>query len=235
LGSRQETDQEPCAFKVIDVARVNSGKLSAMQVSSLLDACERAAGIRHPVWVKALVANCDGQALGVVRPWVNGVSWRQGVNGLPTSDALRLLAELAFGIHAAHQWGCHHGNICENNLFLTHTGDVRLTDPVNTFSRSLLAGTASQSELFREDAVMFCRLLATLQLDASRRLSTQLVAQCDSLIRQNSPDTMARVGEWLIKISDDASQVLKRSPVNEQNAFLVWLKSIFFRRNRDVR
>ncbi len=233
LRCHEESAQQPCCFKVIDVARSKSGQLTSLESNAILDACERAAKIRHPVWVQPLVATCDGRFLGIIRPWIFGVSWREGIGGLTSDEAFRFLAELAFGLHAAHQSGCHHGNVCENNLFFSHEGKLRLTDPVNMFSQLVSSSNVSPHDLVREDAMMFCRLISSLQLDLSRGLSNQLVAHCHSLVLDTPTDTMAIVGEWLIRIADDISRISPSSTPNEQQSVVSWLKSIFVRRKCD--
>ncbi len=232
LRCHEENTQRPCGFKIIDVARKESCQLSSLNVKSILDAYERAAKIRHPVWVPPYVASCDGRFLGVIRPWIFGVNWRDGIGGFASDEALRLLSELAFGLHAAHQSGCHHGNVCENNLFFSHEGKLRLTDPVNSLSRFMTKAKLSQQDLVRDDAMTFCRLIASLQLDTSRGLSNQLVAQCHSLVLSAPTDPMAIVGEWLMRTADNMSQKSPLSTRRERQSVMSWWKSILFRRNR---
>ena len=233
LRCHEESTQQPCSFKIMNVTRSKSGQLSSLEVESILDACERAAKIRHPVWVQPLIATCDGRFLGVIRPWIFGVSWREGISALASDEAFRFLAEVAFGLHAAHQSGCHHGNVGENNLFFSHKGNLHLTDTVNTFSFRLTSSNLSQHDLVREDAMMFSRLVASLQLDARRGLSNQLVAQCHSLVLNTPTDTMAIVGEWLVKIADDVSRTSASSTIGQRQTGVSWLKSIILRRKCD--
>lgn len=234
LRCHEEGTQTSLAFKIRDVARPASGGLSSRELKWLLDANERAATVRHPVWVRPLVATCDGQFLGVIRPWIFGVRWPDAVASLATSEAFRLLAELAFSLQAAHQSGCYHGNVCENNLFLTHDGGLKLTDPANSLlpEPSTTATTPSIAAL--DDAMMFCRLLATLQLDTRRGLSHDLVAHGHEVLVQQRTDTMALLGEWLIKVADDPAVYSSSSRSNVSLAMLGWLKSKLFSRRGDV-
>ncbi len=229
-----DQDRKPFGYKVHDVTRSAASPLTATQRKWLLDRCEQAAAFKHSVWIPPTIAACDGRYLGIIRPWVFAVPWTEMVRTLADVDVLRLLSQLAFCLHAAHQFGAHHGHVCENNLFVSHHGKLWVTDAAGRFSGKpdfTIAVDAAHA-----DALMFARLLASVQLDPNRQLPTSLVGDCHQMILECSNDRLARVAEWLVKLSDtNIGSVNRHSSATDQSRDRRWWRLLLFRRDCDIR
>ncbi len=229
IRCRDTSDRRHYAFKVIETVLLGVPRLTAQQRTDLLNACERSVLVQHPAWVRPVIATCDGQYLGVVRPWCHATSWTNVVTSLSTQRSLRLLSEIAFCLHAAHRVGCYHGKVSESNLFIDHNHSLRLTDAVISTSLS-----AIPEQCVRNDELSVLKLLATLQLDPNRGLSPGLLQHGQRLLNKNAGEPLPVIGEWLIRQADAAdSQENLAAPTKIRSTGMRFIKSFFSGRNSD--
>lgn len=88
--------------------------------------------IRHPNVVELYDYGklSDGRAY-VVREWVQGTLLRDRNTPLAPEESSRVLAELCSGIAAMHQVGLSHGELSQDSVMLSHTGEaVKIVGPL---------------------------------------------------------------------------------------------------------
>jgi len=96
-----------------------------------LRAVQEAAAIEHPGAVAVHDAGSAGRTPFVVMEYVEGRTLREVVRDageLPVPRAVRVAADIASVLVAAHARGLAHGGIHAGNAFLTPTGQVKLAD-----------------------------------------------------------------------------------------------------------
>ena len=111
------------AMKVMDLP-----SLSSDQSRQLLDACEAASKVQHPVFVPPTLAAIDRGQLGVIRPWVFGIPWFEVAPKREVATQLREFASLAYCLESVRRCGAAHGGIHPENVLLDHDGNLRLVD-----------------------------------------------------------------------------------------------------------
>jgi serine/threonine protein kinase len=85
----------------------------------------------HPHIVKALDFGRDGDTPFLVMEFVDGESLGQKLERerkLPERDAVALIAQIAKGLHKAHQHGLVHRDVKPDNILVTPAGVAKLTD-----------------------------------------------------------------------------------------------------------
>ncbi len=99
-----------------------------------------------------------------------------------------------------------------------------MTDAANRFYPE-----AVQEERAYADALMFTRLVASIQLDPHRQLSTALAGRCHDLVRESTRDRMANIGEWLIGLADGRVSLPDSAKTKDKRLTgSRWLHSVFF-------
>ena len=110
---------------------------------------ELAASIRHPQIVPLLLAGASGSLLYYTMPFLAAESlrhWRDASGGkLPIREALRIGADIAGALQAAHEQGFVHRDVRPENVFLTG-GHAVVTDvgAARAVCRSLRPGGVEQ-------------------------------------------------------------------------------------------
>lgn len=191
------SDGRHFAFKVVDTLQLGAARVSPAQRTMLLNAYEQSARIKHPAWLAPIVATCDEQCLGIMRPWIHGTGWSTTIPTVASSQSLRMVAEVAFCLQAAHDVGGYHGNVCANNLFIDHSGRLLLSDAMST-----VAVSDSAEQVRRADELAVLNLLTTLLLDSKRELPLELLVQAQRVLESVQEDRFAILGEWLVRIAD---------------------------------
>lgn len=114
------------AMKVLELPP----QLRNLPAEPLLDACEAASMVRHPIWVAPTVAAIQHGHLGVILPWVFAVPWIDVASKRDVASQLREFASIAYCLEAAHRAGASHGSVHAGNLLIDHDGKLRLVDAV---------------------------------------------------------------------------------------------------------
>jgi serine/threonine protein kinase len=87
--------------------------------------------LEHPNLVRALDFGFHGSAPYLVMEFVEGESLGQKIERdgpLPESEAIRLIAQVAQGLHKAHKQGIVHRDVKPDNILVTPDGQAKLTD-----------------------------------------------------------------------------------------------------------
>ncbi len=129
IRGRDKLRGEVMAMKIIDLP-----PLSADQSRHLLDACEAASKVRHPVFVPPTLAAIERGHLGVIRPWVFGIPWTEVAAKRDVATQLREFASLAYCLEAVRRCGAAHGGVHQDNVLIDHDGNLRLVDAAGSFS-----------------------------------------------------------------------------------------------------
>ncbi len=90
-----------------------------------------ASTLDHPNIVRALDYSFDGQTPYLVLEFVEGESLGQRLERegrLPESEAVRLIAQVAQGLHKAHKQNIVHRDVKPDNILITPDGQAKLTD-----------------------------------------------------------------------------------------------------------
>ncbi len=90
-----------------------------------------AQAIDHPNIVKALEFGHDGESPYLVMEFVEGESLGQRLQRqgrLSEQEAIRIIAQVAQGLHKAHRQGLVHRDVKPDNILLTPDGQVKITD-----------------------------------------------------------------------------------------------------------
>jgi serine/threonine protein kinase len=90
-----------------------------------------ASSIDHPNIVRALEYCGTGGSPFLVMEYVDGESLGQKLDRekkLNEPDAIRLIAQVAQGLHRAHKMGMIHRDVKPDNIMVTRGGDAKLTD-----------------------------------------------------------------------------------------------------------
>jgi serine/threonine protein kinase len=85
----------------------------------------------HPNIVRALDFGLHGNAPYLVMEYVAGESLGQRIERqgrLPEAEAIRIIAQVAQGLHRAHKSGLIHRDVKPDNILLTPEGQVKLAD-----------------------------------------------------------------------------------------------------------
>ena len=150
MRGRDSSSGENLAMKVIRLPTM----LAPGDRKRMLDICEQASRVNHPVWVLPRVAAIESNCLAVIRPWIFGASGEEEMairSAVPTqvsaasegkrrtdemtrsiSRRLRQLSSAAYALAAAHRVNAVHGGVTECNLLVDHDGEVRLVDASST-------------------------------------------------------------------------------------------------------
>lgn len=87
--------------------------------------------IDHPNIVKALDFGRDGETRYLVMEFVEGESLGQKIERdgrMDEKEAIRIIAQVAEGLHSAHKQGMIHRDVKPDNILLTSEGVARITD-----------------------------------------------------------------------------------------------------------
>ncbi len=87
--------------------------------------------LNHPNIVRAIEYGVTGSTPYLVMEYVNGDSLGQKINRdgkLPEKDAIRLIAQVAQGLHRAHKEKLIHRDVKPDNILVTPDGQAKLTD-----------------------------------------------------------------------------------------------------------
>jgi serine/threonine protein kinase len=90
-----------------------------------------ASSIDHPNIVRALEYCGTGGTPFLVMEFVDGESLGQKLERekrLPEADSIRLIAQVAQGLHRAHKMGMIHRDVKPDNIMVTRDGNAKLTD-----------------------------------------------------------------------------------------------------------
>lgn len=90
-----------------------------------------ARGLDHPHVVRAIEFSAAGPLPFLVMEFVDGESLGQRVEragAVPEAEAVRLVAQVADGLHRAHKQGLVHRDVKPDNVLVTHDGVAKLTD-----------------------------------------------------------------------------------------------------------
>ncbi len=90
-----------------------------------------ASRLNHPNVVRALDYNDSGSTPYLVMEFVDGESLGQKVERdgkMPEAEAIRIIAQVAQGLHRAHKQGLVHRDVKPDNILLTHDGVAKLAD-----------------------------------------------------------------------------------------------------------
>src|SRR5438105_2952285 len=85
----------------------------------------------HPNIVKALDFGTSGSSPYLVMEFVDGESLGQRLardGPIPEAEAIRLVAQVARGLHRAHKEGLIHRDIKPDNILITADGQAKVTD-----------------------------------------------------------------------------------------------------------
>jgi serine/threonine protein kinase len=87
--------------------------------------------LNHPNIVRALDFGDDGTTPYLVMEFVEGESLGQKIERdgrMPEADAIRLIAQVAQGLHRAHKQGMIHRDVKPDNVLVTPDGQAKLAD-----------------------------------------------------------------------------------------------------------
>jgi serine/threonine protein kinase len=87
--------------------------------------------LNHPNIVRALDFGEDGQTPYLVMEFVEGESLGQKLERdgrMPEAEAIRLIAQVAQGLHRAHKQGMIHRDVKPDNILVTPDGQAKLAD-----------------------------------------------------------------------------------------------------------
>jgi eukaryotic-like serine/threonine-protein kinase len=85
----------------------------------------------HPNIVRAIDYGDDGQSPFLVMEFVEGESLGQKLErdgAMPEAEAIRLIAQVAQGLHRAHKQGLIHRDVKPDNILVTPDGQAKLAD-----------------------------------------------------------------------------------------------------------
>jgi serine/threonine protein kinase len=85
----------------------------------------------HPNIVRALDFGYRGESPYLVMEFVEGESLGDRLErdrSIPEAEAIRLISQVAQGLHKAHKQGLIHRDVKPDNILITHDGQAKLTD-----------------------------------------------------------------------------------------------------------
>ncbi len=115
------------AVKVLPLAAV----LDPRQLTRFQHEAEAAASLQHPHIVPVYAVGCERGVHFYAMQYVHGESLDQWIAARNSSDwrsAVRMAADIADGLHAAHELGIVHRDIKPSNLLLDRSGKAWITD-----------------------------------------------------------------------------------------------------------
>ena len=203
IRGRDATRGENLVMKVIELPL----QVTHHQIEQLMDACEKAAKVRHPAWVLPAVAAVQARHLAVIRPWVFANPWRHPTRRTEMPVRLRQLASVAYALQSAHDAGAAHGGVHASNLLIDHDGKVQVIDGNST---TLLAKRwfqpgetfASWSRRQQWDLQDFIKLVATEAVDWPGSWADKLVPQLRGISEKQNEQACGRIGDALIQWAD---------------------------------
>src|SRR5262245_41733651 len=90
-----------------------------------------ASKLDHPNMVRALGFGQEGRSPYIVMEFVDGESLGDRIlreGGLPESEAVDIVVQVAEALHSAHEHGLIHRDLKPDNILLTRTGQAKLAD-----------------------------------------------------------------------------------------------------------
>ncbi|TWU51072.1 hypothetical protein Poly51_43660 [Rubripirellula tenax] len=231
IRGRDRINGNPLAMKVIEIP-VMDRRASA---NGLLDLCESASMVNHPVWVRPLVATVQGSYLAVIRPWIFAQPTSLATDGVEDAVAIQQrfhdLSTVAYALSAAHQVQATHGAIHWENLLVDQQGKWKLVDAVGgrrTVSRWSESGpretcfvtnsgdTHPQWIAFEDrrsgDVRDLLALIATTIVGFERRFSDDLVGQLELAAAKETDNPCAAIGDTLVQWADQVGSLRWSSP-----------------------
>ena len=123
MGARAFVAREPTAGRRVIIRVVPDVLATQIETMVFRREVELAASLRHPQLIALLGAGTAGEFLYYVTPWVEGESLRQWLDAsggrLPIPEAVRIAADVAGALQAAHEQGIVHRDVTPDNVFLT--------------------------------------------------------------------------------------------------------------------
>lgn len=204
LRGRDMVHSQSLAMKVIELPTL----LRGAQANLVLDACERAAKVKHPAWVIAHTAAVQRRHLSVVRPWLFARSWNEYQSDTDQTTQIHALATVAFALASAHAVRATHGGLHFENLLIGQDGRVQIVDGafgsfgvLQDLALDRLADDAFPQR--REvDIRDFLKLIATSEVHWDLGGSESVVASFGRLAADEPSDALARIGDTLVAIAD---------------------------------
>ncbi len=218
----------PLALKISELPV----QVSEAEIEQVLDACERAASVRNPCWVRPSVAAIQHRHLGVVRPWLFARSFQSHRADQAPRVQLVDLSRVAFAVAAAHHAQATHGGIHSDNLMVDHDGKIHLIDGASSriaLERWLTAGNsrqiASLSARMNMDVQDLIKLVAAASVDWHASWSVDLLARLREIGSNRSDEACGLIGQTLIRCADSLPSLVEdvaRPPLRER--FATWIR-----------
>ncbi len=117
--------------RVVAVKVLPRSKSTPDAVANFMREIRVLAGLDHPNLVRALDAGEDGNVYYLVTEYVPGTDLRKLVrrkHGLSMEAAAGIIAQVAAGLHHAHQRGLIHRDVKPGNVLVTPDGRAKLSD-----------------------------------------------------------------------------------------------------------
>ena len=122
MGARAFVAHEPAAGRTVVIRVIPDALATQIEPVIFRREVELAASLRHPQLIPLLGAGTAGRFLYYVTPCIDGESLRQWLDAsggrLPIPEAIRIAADVAGALQAAHEQGIVHRDVTPDNVFL---------------------------------------------------------------------------------------------------------------------
>jgi hypothetical protein len=189
-GIHRDT-HETFALKVI----VLPSTVTPSQIRRLTEVISHASQVRHPAWIAAESSTIFNGHLGVLRPWIHGVSWNDQTGN--ASVVLGRLSTLAMSVAGAIADNAHHGGLHAGNLWIDHENKLNLVD-AGSSSKGVhrwLTGGVGDFMTREERAIQDCQDLRALIASTLIRFTDPAVGRVLEQIRRTDlePDEIGKI------------------------------------------
>ncbi|NNE00153.1 MAG: hypothetical protein HKN47_22770 [Pirellulaceae bacterium] len=195
--------------------------ISSEDADRVLDECERAAKVFHPVWVAPILASIQNRHFAVFRPWEFANPWQPVAEHAQMPSRLRQLATVAYALQSAHRTDAYHRSVHSGNVLVDHQDQIRLVDAGSSM-RSLAKhfgdapGGHHQDDqpAWQRDTKDLIKLILVDVVDCPGQWDRGLHERLIEIMENHQAESCGIIGDELSRRADRATGALASPPDN---------------------